>query len=152
MRQVLIVLIVCVAGVLAMNQIISAQSSHRAIEVEVQSIATPSNLAIVWTSADPDVAHRMVLMYTNASKKNGWFDNVRLVVWGPSQRLLVGDKDIQAYVQRLRETGVIVEACQACSDSYGITETLREMDIEVKYMGVPLSDFLKNAQWEVMTF
>ena len=109
-------------------------------------------LAIVWTSGDPDVAHRMVLMYANAAKARGWFDEVRIVVWGPSQRLVVADKDIRAAIDRLREAGVVVEACLACSDSYGITDDLRAMGLEVKYMGEPLSEFLKSDAWNVVTF
>lgn len=111
-----------------------------------------SRLAIVWTSGDPDVAHRMALMYANGAKSRGWFDEVRLVVWGPSQRLLVGDKDIRAYVDRLREAGVVVEACLACADSYGIADDLRSLGLEVKYMGEPLSNFLKDDDWSVLTF
>lgn len=143
-RGLLLIVLAGIAVVLFGNRLI--------VGAPVELSGGSDRLAIVWTSGDPDVAHRMVLMYGNASKKNGWFDEVRLVVWGPSQRLLVGDKDIQAYVQRLRETGVVVQACQACSDSYGITEALRGMDIEVKYMGEPLSDFLKDARWQVISF
>ncbi|TVQ82827.1 MAG: DsrE family protein [Phycisphaeraceae bacterium] len=142
-RGLLIVVLVGIGVLLAGNRLIDA-----APPAEVEA----DRLAVVWTSGDPDVAHRMVLMYTNASKRNGWFDEVRLVIWGPSQRLLVGDKDIQAYVARLQESGVVVQACQACSDSYGITDAIRALDIEVKYMGVPLTDFLKDSQWHVMTF
>ena len=110
-------------------------------------------LAIVWTSGDPDVAHRMTLMYANGTQTRGWFDEVRLVVWGPSQRLVVADKDIRAYIERLIEAGVVVEACLACADSYGIADDLRAISgVEVKYMGQPLSDFIKSDEWHVITF
>jgi hypothetical protein len=110
-------------------------------------------LAIVWTSGDPDVAHRMALMYANGAQTRGWFDEVRLVIWGPSQRLVIGDKDIRDYIKRLIEAGVVVEACLACADLYGIADDLRAISgVEVKYMGEPLSDFLKSDEWHVMTF
>jgi len=110
-------------------------------------------LAIVWTSGDPDVAHRMTLMYANGAQKNKWFDEVRLIIWGPSQRLVVGDKDVRAYVERLVEAGVDVKACQACADSFGIADDLRKIPgVQVKYMGKPLSNFLKDDQWKVITF
>lgn len=115
--------------------------------------AGPTRLAIVWTSGDPEVAHRMTLMYTNAAKSRGWFDEVRLIVWGPSQRLVVADKDIRAAIERLIEAGVIVEACLACADSYGLADDLRTVEgLDVKYMGEPLTGFLKSAEWVVMTF
>ena len=114
--------------------------------------AETSRLAIVWTSGDPAVAERMTLMYANGAKKNAWFDEVRLVVWGPSQQLVVADKDVRAYIDRLRDNGVVVQACLACADSYGIADDLRDAGLEVKYMGKPVSDFLKDDDWKVVTF
>lgn len=108
-------------------------------------------LAVVWTSGDPDVAHRMVLMYTHAVKTSGWFDEVVLIVWGPSQRLYVGDMDVQKKVLEMKKDGVRVEACVVCSDSYGITDRLRETGLVVKPMGRPLSDMIKG-DWKVITF
>jgi hypothetical protein len=105
---------------------------------------TPDKLAVLWTSGDPEVAHKVCFMYTLNAKKQRWFDQVNLIVWGPSSRLLAGDKDIQAKVKQMQEAGVIVEACQACADSYGVSDKLRQLGIEVKYMGLPLSNMLKS--------
>ena len=110
-----------------------------------------SKLAVLWTSGDPDVAHRMALMYTHRAKQVKWFDEVTLIVWGPSQRLLVGDKDLQAKVKSMQEDGIIVEACIACAMGYGIVEELRSLGIPVKGMGQPLTDYLKT-DWKVLTF
>ncbi len=111
----------------------------------------PAKLAVLWTSGDPDVAHRVAFMYTHTAKKVGWFDEVTLIVWGPSQRLLVGDKDLQAKVKAMQEDGIIVEACIACAMSYGIVEDLKALGITVRGMGQPLTDYLKS-EWKVITF
>ncbi len=113
--------------------------------------AQPSKLAVVWNSGDPEVAHRVCLMYTHAAKSNQWFDEVRLIVWGPSARLLAADKDLQAKVKTMMDDGVIVQACIVCADSYGVADALRELGIEVKAMGRPLTDMLKG-DYEVLTF
>ena len=47
--------------------------------------------------------------------------------------------------------GVIVEACVACADSYGVSERLRELGIPVKPMGKPLSDMIKDG-YHIVTF
>ncbi|MFO7907587.1 MAG: DsrE family protein [Planctomycetota bacterium] len=122
-------------------------------EAETASDASPaiSRLAVVWTSSDPEVAHRVCLMYTHAAKKNDWFDEVRLVVWGPSARLLAADKDLQAKVKAMMADGVNVQACVVCADSYGVTESLRGLGIEVKPMGPPLTEFLQSDH-DVLTF
>ena len=111
----------------------------------------PNRLAVVWSSGDPDVAHRVCLMYTHAAVTQKWFDEVRLIVWGPSARLLAADKDLQAKVKRMMKDGVNVQACIACADSYGVTEMLRGLGIEVKPMGRPLTDMLQSGH-KVLTF
>lgn len=110
-----------------------------------------SRLAVVWSSGDPEVAHRVCLMYTHNAKKQKWFDEVTLIVWGPSARLLAADKDLQAKVKAMSDDGVKLQACLACTDSYGVTGQLRKLGVEVKYMGKPLTDMLQQG-WKVMTF
>jgi hypothetical protein len=113
--------------------------------------ADSSKLGVVWTSGDRDVAIKMVFMYTLNAKKREWFDEVQLVVWGPSAKLTSVDTEIQAGLAEMAAAGVELVACKACADSYGVSEKLEELGIEVKYMGGPLSDMLKG-DWEVVTF
>ena len=110
-----------------------------------------SKLAVLWTSGDPDVAHKVCFMYTHNAKKQKWFDEVTLIIWGPSSRLLSGDKDLQAKVNQMQTDGVIVKACKACADLYGVSDRLSQLGIEVKYMGQPLTEMLKT-DYKVLTF
>ena len=110
-----------------------------------------SRLAVLWTSGDADVAHKVCFMYTHNAKRQGWFDEVVLIVWGPSARLLAGDKELQAKVKKMMQDGVIVEACIACADMYGVSQRLADMGIDVKGMGVPLTNYLKE-NWKVLSF
>ena len=113
--------------------------------------AEEARLAVLWSSGDADVAHRVCFMYTHAAGRNRWFDQVRLIVWGPSARLLAGDKDLQAKVKAMMGDGVKVQACIACANSYGVTQRLRELGIEVKGMGKPLTELIRGG-WKVLTF
>jgi len=110
-----------------------------------------SRLAVVWTSGDPEVAKRVCFMYTLNARKQKWFDDVTLIVWGPSAKLLSENKDLQSEVKAMQDAGVKVQACLACADSYGVTEPLRRLGIDVRYMGKPLTDMLKQG-WKVLTF
>jgi hypothetical protein len=114
--------------------------------------APSGKLMVVWTSADPDVADKVCLMYAHAAKRFGWFAEVTLVVWGPSQRLLAGDPSIQAKVKAMQDDGVIVEACVACATKLGLIEKIEALGIEVRPMGVPLTEALKDPATEVLTF
>lgn len=108
-------------------------------------------LAVLWVSGDRDVAEKSCLMYTHAAKRNGWFDEVVLIVWGSSSRLLAEDKALQEKVKAMKKDGVILEACIACSDGLGVTEDLKALGIDVKGMGVPLTSYLKNG-YHVLTY
>ena len=111
----------------------------------------PGKLVVLWTSADPDVAHRVGLMYTHAAKRAGWYENVTLLVWGPSQRTLVGDKDLKAKVKQMQDDGVTLRACIACANTFGIAENLKEIGFEVAPMGVPLTKYMKDPGVSVLT-
>ncbi|MUP15921.1 DsrE family protein [Ancylomarina euxinus] len=107
-------------------------------------------LVVVWTSGDKDVAMKMVFMYTYNAKKQAWWDDVTLLVWGPSSKLLSQDKDLQDYVKKMMESGVHVMACKACADEYGVADQLIELGITVKYAGQDLTEFIKERK--VVTF
>jgi hypothetical protein len=121
-------------------------------EANVQDAdAGQSRLAVLWTSGDRDVALKMTFMYTLNAKTQGWFDEVTLIVWGPSSKLLAEDPELQTEVARMAEAGIELVACKACADSYGVSEALEGIGIEVKYMGQPLTEMLKG-DWKVLTF
>lgn len=119
---------------------------------EEKSTAKPTKLAVVWTEADREVATNMVMMYALNAKRRGWWDDVTLIVWGPSQKLLAQDDDLQKRLREMKELGVKVEACKACADDYGLTDELEAFGLTVDYMGVPLTNYLKSPDWEVVTF
>ncbi|MHC4265670.1 MAG: DsrE family protein [Planctomycetota bacterium] len=119
--------------------------------VRAQDQGEKNKLGVLWTSGDADVAHKVCFMYTHNAKEAGWFDEVTLIIWGPSSRLLAGDKELEAKVKEMMASGVDVKACKACADLYGVSEKIGEMGIEVKYMGEPLSEMLKG-DWKVLTF
>ena len=106
---------------------------------------------ILWTSGDKEVALNMVLMYTLNAKKREWWKEVTLIIWGPSSNLSAKDKEIQEYIAQMREVGVKIEACKTCADIYGVSDKLEDLGIEVKLMGMPLTDYLKEG-FKVMTF
>ena len=111
----------------------------------------PDKLVIIWTSDDPYVAERVAFMYTHAAKTAGWFKEVTLVIWGPSAKLISENIKLQEKVRVMQKDGVVVEACVACTNAYGVTEDLRKLGYDVKGMGKPLTDYLKSGA-KVLTF
>ena len=112
---------------------------------------TPDKLVVVWTSDDPYVAERVALMYTHAAKTNNWFKDVTLIIWGPSAKLISENIKLQEKLKAMQKDGVVIEACIACSNAYGVTEDLEKLGYDVKGMGKPLTDYLKSGA-KVLTF
>jgi len=111
----------------------------------------PARQCIVWSSGDREVALKLVFMYAYYSKKQGWMDQVRLLVWGPSAKLLSVDSELQTKLEELKEMGVELLACKACTDSYGVSEKLEQLGITVRYTGKDLAEMQKTG-WHVLTF
>ena len=109
-----------------------------------------NRLAILWTSPDKEVAQKMVFMYAKNSKLRDWWGQVRLIIWGPSARLLVTDVELQEELEELKRAGVELQACKACADQYGVSERLAELGVEVILMGLPLTNYLKG-DWVVLS-
>ena len=109
------------------------------------------SLVVIWTSGDREVADKMVFMYTLNSRLRKWWKEVTLVVWGPSAKLITEDTELQDYLEKLKEAGVKLEACISCSDMYRVSKKLAYMGIDVKPMGLPLTQYLKQGS-AVITF
>jgi len=108
------------------------------------------SLLVLWTSGDKEVAQNMVFMYVYNAKKNNWWGNIRLLIWGPSAKLLAEDKDLQTELAKMKEAGVELYACKACADRYKVGEKLSALGVTVKYTGTDLTDWLK-AGWTSLT-
>ncbi len=106
---------------------------------------------IVWTSGDREVALKMVFMYALNCQKYEWMDTVRLLIWGPSGKLLTEDKELQEGLDELKKAGIELYACKGCADLYGISDKLSVLGINVMYTGRMLADLQKDG-WHVLTF
>ena len=122
------------------------------VSAQQQRIAGPSDtLVVFWSSGDPEVAEKACLMYASAAKKNKWFDEVILIVWGPSEKLLSENQYLKEKVAVMQKDGIIVQACVSCSNMYGVTDQLKVCDIDVRRMGIPLTKYLKRS-YKIISF
>jgi len=133
------------AGMLFFSQTGLTQTT---VMTSPNSSEIPANekLVVLWTSGDRDVALKMVFMYTYNAQINKWWDDVTLIVWGPSAKLLTEDAELQEYLGRIIEAGVTVKACKGCADQYGVSEKLEALGITVLYIGKELTDYIKEGR------
>ncbi|AZO95152.1 DsrE family protein [Iocasia frigidifontis] len=100
-------------------------------------------LYILWTNADPITSEKMVMMYAINSKLNNWWQEVSIIVWGATANLIVESDLIQEKIKQAIHVGVNISACKACADQLGVSDTLVELGIELKYWGEDLTEILK---------
>jgi hypothetical protein len=106
---------------------------------------------MILSTADTVVHEELSFPYAMNSIKNGWMDEVRIILWGPTEKLAAVNNDFQDMISMLMVTGVEVMACKACSDNFGVTEELEAQGINVQYVGTLVSDMLKDG-WYQLTF
>lgn len=104
------------------------------------------HLYVLWTNDNLITAEKMVFMYTINSLVRGWWEEVTLIIWGATTKLVGENADIQKKVKEAMDAGVHVTACKACSDQLGVTQTLEDLKIEVKYWGAPLTEIIAKGE------
>ncbi|MFZ0454795.1 MAG: DsrE family protein [Ignavibacteriaceae bacterium] len=105
---------------------------------------------ILWTSGDREVALKMVFMYALNCRKFSWMDDVRLLIWGPSAKLLSEDSELQQYLNELKKAGIELYACKGCADMYGVSNKLSELGVTVTYTGEMLANLQKEG-WYILS-
>lgn len=101
---------------------------------------------ILWTTDNKETAINMVLLYAHNAKLKGWIEDVSVLVWGASQRLIAEDKEIQEKVKQMINDGVKVIACLKCAENMEIAEGLEACHIDLYYTGELLSEWIKSGE------
>jgi hypothetical protein len=103
-------------------------------------------LNILWTTDNKDTFFNMLAMYSMNSKKKNWWDKVNVIIWGASAKLAGNDPQVQAEILEMKNVGVTIEACKECAEINNVTERLEKLGINVRYMGFPLTEYLKDGE------
>ena len=101
---------------------------------------------ILWTTDNKETALHMVSLYAHNALLKGWMDEVEVLVWGASQRLIVEDAEVRAKVEAMIRDGVKVVACLKCAESLEITAALQTCGIDVHYTGELLSSWINSGE------
>ncbi len=101
---------------------------------------------ILWTTTNRDTITNMILMYATNTKQKGLWDQVNVIIWGGSAKLIAENEEVQAEIREMLEKGVHVEACRACAEKYGAIDILEELGVEVKFMGQPFTEYIKKGE------
>ena len=103
-----------------------------------------NKIVVIISSSDAGKA-RTGAMYAINALKNGWMEDVKIILFGPAQDLLLVDAELQHYIkeyQTMEETAV---ACKYISDRDKKSEELSAMGIKVEYVGKMISDLIHDG-------
>jgi len=103
------------------------------------------------SNADREVALEVGLIYPLNAAKKGWMDEVKVIFFGPSEKVVANDVEVQGRIKELLEAGVEVLACKWCADRMGLTEKLEATGVKVVYVGSIIYELLKEG-WASLTF
>jgi len=101
-------------------------------------------LCVIVSSSDRDVI-RTALQYARRTVTEKFMQDTRLFLFGPSERIIAGDAELQDFVKRFQDTGKEVMACKWCSDDYGVTDALKNLGIRVDYIGTYVSEAIRQG-------
>jgi hypothetical protein len=100
---------------------------------------------ILWTTDNRETIFNMLSMYAVNSKTRQWWAEVNVIIWGASARLIGTDLQVQSVVTGMLNQGITVEACKACADNSGVSDRLTQLGVNVRYMGIPLTEYIKSG-------
>lgn len=106
---------------------------------------------VILCNGDKDVAEGVGLRYSFNAAAKKWMDDVKVILFGPSEELVAKDPGFQAKIKELQQAGVEVIACKAYSDEKNITGILESAGLKVAYVGAIISQLLKDG-WASLTF
>ena len=109
-------------------------------------MAESRTLHILWTNDNLDTSQHMLMMYATNSMLKGWWDNVTVIIWGATAKLVAENEGIQERLKIAQHAGVKFSACIACATIFDVVGKLEALDIEVIPWGPPLTDLLQNGE------
>jgi hypothetical protein len=110
-----------------------------------------TKVLVILSSADREVALEAGLTYPLNAVKHKWMDEVKVIFFGPSEKVVTYDPEVQEGLKKLRDIGLEIMACKWCADRMNITSKLEELGIKVVYVGPIISQLLKDG-WASLTF
>ena len=87
------------------------------------------------------------LLWGRNAKRRGWVDEVRVIVFGDSERTVMDDDELFGMVQEIE--GALF--CRHVAEQDGTLEQLEQRGADVVYVGEPIAKAIKEG-FTVLTF
>ena len=103
-----------------------------------------NKIVVIISTSDAGKA-RTGAMYALNALKHGWMEEVKIILFGPAQDLLLADVELQNLIKEYQEIEEAVVACKFISDRDEKSEQLTEIGIQVEYVGEMISNYIHEG-------
>jgi hypothetical protein len=102
-----------------------------------------SKVVVIIASGEKGVV-QTALMYAKNTMKYGWLDDVKTILFGPSEKLVAQDSELATQVQELCTAGDGI-ACKFISDHEGTSDALSKLGLQIEYVGTIIANLIKDG-------
>jgi len=102
-----------------------------------------SKIVVIIASGEKAVVET-ALMYAKNTLKHKWMEDVKTILFGPSEQLVANDPELSKEVQEICSTGEAI-ACKFISDNEGSSEPLSKLGVKIEYVGTIIADLIKQG-------
>ena len=102
---------------------------------------------LIWLASGDRSKLMPGLMWGRNAKRNGWVDEVRVVVFGASERTIMEDEELFNMVQEIEGSMF----CRRVAENEGTVEQLEGLGANLVYVGEPIAKAITEG-YTVLTF
>ncbi len=99
---------------------------------------------VIISTAEAEKARTGMMYAVNALKK-GWMGDVKLIIFGPAEELLLTDSVMQDFLRQYQEEKKDVVACKFIADRDSTTAKIEILGVKVEFVGEMISDLVKDG-------
>ena len=107
-------------------------------------MVSSTKVLVILSSAEKEKAIAG-LMYAKNAHENRWVDDIRLVLFGPIERLLVTDAELRDLSSTVFKIAAHPVACTTFADEPATGNALKALGCEVDQVGAIISEYLRNG-------
>lgn len=85
------------------------------------------------------------LMYAVNALKNEWMEEVKLIFFGPAEKLLLSDPGMQDFLKQYLELKGEAVACKFISDRDETSVKIGKLGVKIEFVGKMISDLVKDG-------
>ena len=101
-------------------------------------------LLVIIGSSDVDKANTG-MMYALNALKNRWMEEVKVVFFGPSEKVLLENPDLQNLLEEYQNIGGVSSACKFISDRDELSPSINSPGVKVEFVGRLISNLVKEG-------